>query len=104
MRRRRQSGRGEGEEEESTHLSNGSVKERRREEGRKGNQIKVVKISSIAWLCLGMVLGTVFVTMKYYINYISYVSFKVIFDTEQQVYFSPKDAHLELLGLKICWT
>ena len=57
MRRRRQSGRGEGEEEESTHIGNGSVRERRREDGRKGNQIKVVKISSIAWLCLGMVLG-----------------------------------------------
>ena len=69
MRRRRQSGRGEEEEEESTHLGNGSVRERRREDGRKGNQIRVVKISSIAWLCLGMVLGIV--AMKYYISYIS---------------------------------
>ena len=58
MRRRRHSRGGEGEEEEeSTHVGNGSVKERKREEGRKGNQIKVVKISSVAWLCLGMILG-----------------------------------------------
>ena len=57
MRRRRHSDRGEGEEEESTEVVNGKVKERRREDGRRGNQIKVVKISSIAWLCLGMVLG-----------------------------------------------
>ena len=57
MRRRRSSRGGEGEEEESTHIGNGSVKERRREEGRRGNQIKVVKISSVAWLCLGMILG-----------------------------------------------
>ena len=58
MRRRRHSRGGEGEEEEeSTHVGNGSVKERKREEGRRGNQIKVVKISSVAWLCLGMILG-----------------------------------------------
>merc|ERR1711971_111302 len=60
MRRRRSSRGGEGEEEESTHVGNGSLKERKREEGRRGNQIKVVKISSVAWLCLGMILGCTF--------------------------------------------
>ena len=44
-------------EETNGQISNGSVKERRREQGRKCNQIKVVKVSSVAWLCLGLIIG-----------------------------------------------
>lgn len=61
MRRRRHSSRGEVEgEETSSQIGNGSVKEKRREEGRMCNQIKVVKVSSLAWLCLGLIIGCTF--------------------------------------------
>ena len=57
MRRRRHSSREVEGEETNGQISNGSVKEKRREEGRRSNQIKVVKVSSVAWLCLGLIIG-----------------------------------------------
>ena len=68
MRRRtRCSSKGDWEEEkeEGSHVgNNGSVNLEREGDGekmgekeRRGSQINVVKISSVAWLCLGIILG-----------------------------------------------